>query len=376
MLPDRLAAPDDALATTTPLAGARRLLVIRLDNLGDVLLTGPAFRALRAALSDAELVLLASPGGSGAAGLLPWVDRVETLRAVWQDAQGRLPLDPARELAAIDGLRAIGADAAVILTSFSQTSWAPAYACYLAGIPVRAGHAPDFGGSLLSHPVAGPAPAHQAERNLHVVRALGVPVIDESLGARVPVDAAGAASRILAEGGLDGRLPPVVVLPGASCASRRYPADRFAAAARAIRERSGLPVVVAGAEKERALTAAVARAVPEAIDVGGRTSVAELAAVVERAAIVLANDSFGMHLADALRVPVVTVFAGTDREAEWAPRSAPSRTLRRPTACAPCRLFECPIGHPCVDIPPGEVADAALELLDAVATREVLPCAG
>src|SRR4051812_2412910 len=173
------------LAEGSPLAGARRVLVLRLDNLGDVLLTGPVFRALRAALPDAELVLLASPGGAAAASLLPWVDRVETVRAVWQDAQGRLPLDPARELALVERLRALDADAAVILTSFSQTAWAPAYACYLAGIPVRAGHAPDFGGSLLSHPVPGPAPEHQADRNLHVVRALGVPVADPSLSARV-----------------------------------------------------------------------------------------------------------------------------------------------------------------------------------------------
>jgi ADP-heptose:LPS heptosyltransferase len=358
------------------MAGARRVLVVRLDNLGDVLMTGPALRALRATLPDAELVLLASPGGAQAAPLLPWVDRVETLRAVWQDAGHRLPLDPGRELAAVGALAAIHADAAVILTSFSQTAWAPAYACYLAGIPVRAGHAPDFGGSLLSHPVAGPAPDHQVERNLHVVRALGVPVADTALEARVPVPAADAASRLLAGAGLGGQ-PPVVVVPGASCAARRYPAERFAAAARELAARERLRVVVAGAGPEEPLTAAVARAVPGAVDLGGRTSVPELAALVARAAVVLTNDSFAMHLADALRVPVVVAFAGTDREAEWAPRSAPARTLRRATACAPCRLFDCPIGQPCLDIAPAELAAAASELLTGSTARtEVLPWAG
>ena len=83
------AVPRDARATSgAALDDARRVLVVRLDNLGDVLMTGPVFRALREALPDAELVLLGSPGGSAAAALLPWVDRVETLRAVWQDAQG------------------------------------------------------------------------------------------------------------------------------------------------------------------------------------------------------------------------------------------------------------------------------------------------
>ncbi|HEX5828189.1 MAG TPA: glycosyltransferase family 9 protein [Candidatus Limnocylindrales bacterium] len=366
----------ETLTPGSPLAGARRVLVVRLDNLGDVLMSGPVFRGLRAALPDAELVLLASPGGAAVAPLLPWVDRVETLRAVWQDASGALPQDPDRELQAVARLRALRADAAVILTSFSQTTWAPAYACYLAGIPVRAGHAPDFGGSLLSHPVKGPAPDHQAERNLHVVRALGVPVPDEALEVRVPMQAAAAVSRLLADAGMD-RAAPVVVLPGASCAARRYEPARFAAAARELARRDGLPVVVAGADRERPLTAAVADAVPGALDLGGRTGVPELAAVVARAAVVLTNDSLGMHLADALRVPVVVAFAGTDREAEWAPRSTAARTLRRSTACAPCRLFECPIGHPCLDIEPGEVAAAASALLAGAPTMtEVLPWAG
>jgi ADP-heptose:LPS heptosyltransferase len=363
----------------SPLHDARRVLVVRLDNLGDVLLTGPTFRALRHALPDAELVLLASPGGAAVAPLLPWVDRVETARAVWQDAQGRLPLDPARELALVDRLRALDADAAVILTSFSQTAWAPAYACYLAGIPVRAGHAPDFGGSLLTHPVSGPAPDHQAERNLHVIRALGVAVADDDLEVGIPATATHAAERLLAAAGIDDVAAPVIVLPGASCAARRYAPDRFAAAARTLAAEHGLPVVVAGADtdRERELTATVARLVPGAIDLGGRTAVPELAAIIARAAVVLTNDSLGMHLADALRVPVVAAFAGTDREAEWAPRRSPARTLRRETTCAPCRLFACPIGHPCLDLEPALVAEAAAALLAGSSARtEVLPWAG
>jgi ADP-heptose:LPS heptosyltransferase len=376
MPPDAVPGTGALPASAGSLAGARRVIVLRLDNLGDVLLTGPVFRALRSALPEAELVLLASPGGSAAGALLPWVDRVVPLRAVWQDAQGRLEFDPRRELAVIERLRRIDADAAVILTSFSQTSWAPAYACYLAGIPLRAGHAPDFGGSLLSHPVASPAATHQAERDLQVSAALGVAASDASLEAAVPRDARAVVSGLFREHGLADRAAPVVVLPGASCAARRYPPDRFATAARAIGTRAGLPVVVAGADRERPLTADVAGDIPGAVDLGGRTDVTGLAALVERASVVISNNSLGMHLADALRVPVVSLFSGTDREVEWAPRRAPSRILRRPTACAPCRLFECPIGMPCMEVPPGQVAVAALDLLErAGASREVVPWA-
>src|SRR2546423_5876341 len=120
----RLAMPPDALA------GAERVLIARLDNLGDVVLTAPLFRALREHVPNAELTLLGSPGGALAAPLVPSIDRVETVRAVWQDLGGRLPFDADRELEFIARLRAGRYDVAIICTSFSQTPYAAGYAAY------------------------------------------------------------------------------------------------------------------------------------------------------------------------------------------------------------------------------------------------------
>jgi ADP-heptose:LPS heptosyltransferase len=77
-----------------PWPAVRRLLAIRLDNIGDVVMLGPALRALRRALPAAEITLLTSPVGAKAAPLLPWIDAVMTCRAVWQDVSGSMPLDP------------------------------------------------------------------------------------------------------------------------------------------------------------------------------------------------------------------------------------------------------------------------------------------
>jgi ADP-heptose:LPS heptosyltransferase len=364
-----------ATPLATPLAGARRVVVLRLDNLGDVVMTGPAFRALRAALPDAELVLLASPGGGAAAELLPWVDRVETARVLWQDAHGRLPLDPARELALVERVSALEADVAIILTSFSQTPWPAAYLCYLAGIPIRIGHADDFGGGVLSHPVAGPAPVHQVDRNLHLLEGIGIHSRGRALEVAVPATAMEEAEGILSRHGI---VPgaAVLVLPGASAPARRYPPDRFAEAARLLARQSGRPVLVAGSGAEAALVAEVADGIPGAVALAGQGSVATLAGLVARSGVVLANDSLGMHLADALDRPIVTPFAGTDLEAEWAPRGAPAVLLREPTDCAPCRLFECPIGQPCLDIPAPALAAAATVLLAGGTAGEEMACAG
>ena len=344
------------------LEGARRVLVVRLDNLGDVVLTSPLFRALRQLLPSAHLTLLASPGGALAAPLIPWIDDVVTVRAVWQDLGGRLGFDAERELEFVTRLREGHYDVALILTSFSQTPYVAGYAAYLAGIAVRIGQAADFAGSVLSHVIA-PAAAgtHQADRNLHLLESLGVPIADRSLAVAVPLRAGQRAESFLASSGVRDR--PIVVAPGASCAARRYEPARYGLAAASLSRRTGQSVVVVGTERERQLADAVVAACPWAVSLAGRTSFVELAAIVAGAGLVLCGNSAALHLADAFGRPVVALYSGTDRESEWAPRRAPARLLRIDTFCAPCRRFECPYQMACLDVAPAHVVEAGLELM-------------
>jgi ADP-heptose:LPS heptosyltransferase len=337
----------------------RRLLVVRLDNLGDVVLLTPALRALRAALPSAHLSLLASPAGAQLAPLLPWVDEVRAVRALWQDASGALPFDPAREQALVADLAAGGYDAAVVSTSFSQSAHPAGYACYLAGIGVRAGFAPDFAGGVLSHPVPPPpAGGHQADRSLELVAALGVPAAGRHLELTVPPAAADRARALLRSAGLRRRY--AVAAPGASCPSRRYDPDRFAAVVAGLAA-AGLQVAVIGSQRERALAERVAGG--EGVSLAGRTTVPELAAVVAGAAVVVTNNSGPLHLADAFNRPTVALFAGTERESEYAPRRAPLRLLRVPTTCSPCRALDCPYQMECLDLAPARIVAAALDLM-------------
>src|SRR3954451_21272045 len=151
---------------TATAATWRRLLCVRLDNIGDAVLLGPALRALRSALPATRIDLLCSPAGAQAVPLLPWVDEAWIERVSWQDARAERPASPAAERAFIERLEGRGYDAVLIFSSFSQTPFPMAYAALLAGVPVRAGLTHDFGGTVLTHPVAPPPPeGHQAERN-------------------------------------------------------------------------------------------------------------------------------------------------------------------------------------------------------------------
>lgn len=359
------------MAATPSSAGAapphwRRVLAMRPDNVGDVIMLGPALRALRASLPEAHITLLASPAGAQVAPMLAPVDEVMIERVVWQDASGRLPLDPARERRLVQRISAGAFDVALAFTSWAQSPWPAAYACYLAGVPVRAGESKEFGGSLLTH-AAEPLgdEAHQVDRNLHLLEALGVPPAGRHLDLALPPDAEANAARLLADVGIDDAAPFICLAPGASCAARRYPPQRYAEVAALLAERSGLPVVVVGSDRELELAQPILACGHDRVrSLVGCTGVTDLAAVIARSHLVLANDSGPMHLGDAFTRPMVVLYSGTELESQWRPRRAPSRLLRRPTPCSPCYRFDCPYDMACLDIPPDEVVHHALALLE------------
>jgi ADP-heptose:LPS heptosyltransferase len=336
----------------------RRILVVRPDNLGDVLLTGPALTSLRAAAPHARIDLLASPGGATAAALLPEIDGTVVAKVSWQQIDGPTGQDPDPDADLVAELAGRGYEAAVLLTSFSQSPWPAAEICRRAGIPVRAGMSKEFGGTALTHWVPAPDDAlHQVDRALHLLERLAVPAAARTLHAAVPAAGRSHARATLADLGLPTG-PYAVLLPGASCPSRRYPGFREVAAGLAAR----LPVIVSGPAAEEELVASVAdgsagvHPLPGALDVPG------LAGLLASAAVAVTNNSGGMHLADAVGTPVTVLFAGTEEVGQYRPRSVPAAVLGRPVSCSPCRQFRCPFALECLDVPPAEVVAAALDL--------------
>lgn len=341
---------------TSPWLSARNILVIRLDNIGDVLMISPALQAIKATLPDCRLTLMASPSGAQAAALLPWVDEVLPVRSVWQD-MGKLAFDPVREGELIQNIRDRQFDAAIVFTSFSQTPHAAGYLCYLAGIPLRAGQSKEWGGSVLTTEVKSiPDDVHQVERNLYLIESLGFCVRDRSLQIRIPA----RAQRLLPD-------PYLVLNPWTSCPARNYSPARFAIAARELSDITGYPVVVTGVAKDRQHSDELLQTLGDrAINLIGMTDLADLAALIAHAKLLLSNNTSTMHLADATRTPSVILFAGTEHESQWRPRHTAAHLLRQPTPCSPCYGFTCPYDMECLDIPPEQVVEAGIKLLSTV----------
>jgi ADP-heptose:LPS heptosyltransferase len=350
-------------------AALRRVLVVRVDNAGDVVTASPAVRALRAFAPGATIDLLATPAGTAVAPMVPGLDGVRTVSPVWQQLGGGPPDAADRERRLVRELREHDYDTMIVLTSFSQSPWPAAHLGLLAGIGTRVVHSREFGGAVATHWVTPPPDtAHQVDRSLHLLAAVGVPARGAAPRLRVPERDDHAAA------GLVGHEPFAVLAPGASCPSRRYPAAGFGRAA-GLLARAGLPVRVAGTAAEAALVA-------EVVEVAAHPGVTPLdpvpltvfAGVVRRAAVAVTNNSGGMHLADALGTPVVVAFAGTERPGDVRPRAVRSAVLGLPVPCSPCRLLRCPYDQQCLDVPPERLARAAAGL--AGVTRATVPAPG
>ncbi len=347
---------------------ARNVLCVRLDNLGDVLMTTPAIRALKAAAPERCITLLASAAGAQVARYLPDIDRVLHYDAPWMKPPSS---GTEGDRAMVESLAQARFDAAVLFTVYSQSALPAALLCRLAGIPLRIAHCRENPYELLTDWVRETEPdarvRHEAQRQLDLVAETGASTADVRLRFEVPSAARAQAARLLAEVGV--RPPFIALHPGASAASRRYPAAKFAAVARALAVRRGCAVLITGGAGEQELAACVCALAchPRVRNVAGALDLGGLGALIERAALLIANNSGPAHIAAAVGTPVVDLYALTNPQ--HTPWGVPHRVLYRDVPCRYCYKSVCPLGHnDCLhSVEPREVVAAACELLDAPA---------
>ncbi|MDH6146383.1 MULTISPECIES: lipopolysaccharide heptosyltransferase II [Paraburkholderia] len=376
LAPPRLAharAPD----TSQPVCwggDVKRILCVRLDNLGDVLMTTPALHALRESAEDRHITLLASRSGVALAPFLDDVDDVIEYDAPWVAPASTVTRNLLDDHRMQQRLRSGGFDAAVIFTVYSQSPLPAAMLCYLAGIPRRLAHCRENPYALLTDWLREPEPQqrtrHEVQRQLDLVRHVGAQTADTGMRFRVPPAARQSLDAKLRTLGICRHTECIVLHPGATAASRRYPPERFGEVATQLARETGASVLVTGGASERALVETVMRtAAPGAraqlYDLSGALTLAELAALLERASVLVSNNSGPVHVASALGTPVVDLYALTNPQ--HTPWQTPQRVLYRDVECRWCYRSVCPHGHHAclLGVPTDEVVHAALELRQA-----------
>ncbi|HVZ20844.1 MAG TPA: lipopolysaccharide heptosyltransferase II, partial [Vicinamibacterales bacterium] len=330
-----------------------RILVLAPNWLGDAVMALPAIADVRRQHPSARLVAAARASVAPLLSMAPVIDEVVTLG--WR---GRA-MDRAALASDVAAIRAARPDVAILLPN----SFAAAWLVRRAGVPERWGYARDVRRVLLTRAVARPPRGlHQGEYYQHLVRALGIatgplePVLD------VSGDALDAGRRLLREAGWPDDAPFAAIAPGAAYGTaKRWLPQHFATVIAALAENGvgghlkrtvGLRTVLVGSAGDAETTKMIAAALPQAarasvLDLTGRTSLTELAAILRLARVCISNDSGAMHVAGAVGTPVAALF-GPTRERETAPlmrHGVDRRVLLNPVWCRPCMLRECPIDH-------------------------------
>lgn len=313
----------------------RRILVRATNWVGDAVMSIPALQALRNALPDAYIAILARPWVADLYRREPFCDELISYDAPkgWRGLRAKWKL--ARKL------RTGNFDCALLF----QNAFEAAAVVWAARIPRRIGYDRDARRLLLTHPIAPPQAGeigrHQRFYYLELLRRAG---FIATYSDRDTIALKNAAANI--------KRPVLAVAPGAAYGgAKRWFPERFAdAAVRVARERN-LEVAVVGSAGESDICAAVVCEIEKsgikATDFSGRTTLGELIDLLAASQLLITNDSGPMHIASALGVPTVAVFGATDNEATG-PAGLRSSVVRVPVECSPCLLRECPIDHRCM----------------------------
>jgi len=334
------------------------LLVVQTSFLGDVVLTTPLFAALRRRLAPRRLVVLVRPEAVPLVAGHPDVDAV-----LVDDKRGR----DAGLLGLLGTARRLRRERFDLAVS-PHRSLRTALLLAAARIPGRVGFAGRAGALLYHQRVPRDRRRHDVERNLALVAAFGDETEAAALHVPVAPDAAARAEALLPPG----TGPLVGVAPGSVWPTKRWTADGFAAVVAGLAA-DGARCVLLGAPAEAALAEQIrARSGGGATVLAGRTDLATLVAVIDRLALLVANDSAPMHVACARGVPVVAVFCATTPALGYGPWGARATVIEADLDCRPCARHggrSCPRGtEDCMHlIPPATVLRAARAALRGAA---------
>ena len=355
-----LAAP--ARLRRLPPAGAapQRVLVLRLERIGDLLMTFQALSVLRASLPSARIDLVVGNWNEPLAHAMAVADRVDPLDAPWL-ARDQPGASSARLLSHARGWRAHKYDLAINFEPDIRSN----LLLWMSGAPRRVGYSTGGGGATLTDTAAYDPTLHTHDNAVRLV-ALAAPDANPASLPHPRLQLPGAARERA------GRL--LAPAAGSSCIGlhasggrpvKQWHTRRFAELATALSLEYGATIVLTGTSHDAGTVREVQAAVPAPVcvlNLSGQADLLDLAAVIERLAVFISADTGPMHLAAAVGTPLVALFGPSD-PARYAPRTSGSRIVRIDLPCSPCNRIR---------LPPERCRGHVPDCLDGITVDDVL----
>ncbi|HEX3248338.1 MAG TPA: lipopolysaccharide heptosyltransferase II [Pyrinomonadaceae bacterium] len=331
--------------SNVPAESIKRVVVRGTNWVGDSLMTIPALRALRRVLPEAHITLVIRPGAKGIFAEADFIDEL----LVYDRKNAFSVVPQVREW------KRRRFDLAVLFQNAFEAALIP----FLAGVPLRLGYATESRQALLTHPLPVPdwrSSRHEVFYYLYLVTALEQMLFGHSTVCEAEPDASiqisetrkAEATELLRAFGVNEDDVVVAICPGSiNSRAKRWPAESYASLADRLIE-SKRRVLLIGSKDEMDVSEDVTRRMRERpIVLTGKTTLDQITGILDRADLVVTNDTGPAHLGAALGRPTIVIFGPTNplTTRPFAPEAV---MLRHPPDCAPCMLRDCPIDHRCM----------------------------
>ncbi|MBI4982587.1 MAG: lipopolysaccharide heptosyltransferase II [Candidatus Omnitrophica bacterium] len=337
----------------------KRILIVRTDRIGDVLLSTPVIKAIRAAYPNAYIAMMVSPYAREIVEGNPDLDEViiydkDIKHKSWKNS-----------IKFSQRLRKIMFDLALILHPTSRVH----LLVFFARIHKRVGYDRKLGFLLtdrITH-VKQFGERHESDYALDLVRYLGIQANDKSLFMPIKPESERWVNEVFNQMGIKDNEKLLAIHSAASCPSKIWPVKRFAELADKMIEKYGFKVLVVAGAKDASLARGVIKLMKnQVIDLAGKTSVSQLASVLKRCQLFVSNDSGPVHIASAVGTPVISIFGRNQKglsPVRWGPVGAKDQFLHKEVGCIECLAHNCKKEFACLK---AITVEDVLSVVDAV----------
>ncbi|MCW3080073.1 glycosyltransferase family 9 protein [Segetibacter sp.] len=305
----------------------KNILIIRADNMGDLIMSTPAIRAIKETFSS-KITVLTSSMAAGIVPSIPEIDDVIVFDLPWIKSNEAIASEEI--FALVQQLKEKSFDAAVIFTVFSQNPLPAAMIAYMANIPLRLAYCRENPYALLTNWIPDKEPytfiQHQVERDLQLVKSIDATTNDINLGLAVPEAINEVVENKLKYGGINPSKPWLIFHAGVSEKKREYPIEKWVEVAKNMTADNGFQILFTGSASEKQTCNELARLTGEnAFCLAGIFSLQEFIALVKQARLVVSVNTGTVHIAAAVGTPVVVLYAQTNPQHK--PWNVPLRVL-------------------------------------------------
>ena len=294
--------------------GCKNILIIRADNMGDLLMSSPAIRAVKEIL-NCKISVLTSSMGQGIASFIPEIDDVITCDLPWVKTQSNFSSTDYASL--IEKLKSQKFDGAIIFTVYSQNPLPSAMLAYLAEIPRRLAYCRENPYQLLTDWVPEKEPytfiRHQVRRDLDLVAHINCLISDEHLSLKIDSSCWPALKNKLEGLEVDGSKPWIVLHAGVSEQKRQYSTRNWIEAGKLLLKEFSCQLLLTGTLSEATLSNKISSAIGEdSFSLAGKLNLEEFITLIKYSPLVISVNTATVHIAAATGSPIIVLYALTN----------------------------------------------------------------